>query len=669
MKESSISRRDFLVGAATTTLGIAATGLLSGCLTTGGASAAGIYKPGIYSATAHGIGTVTATVAFDSNRIIDVKLDLVGESEGVGQKAKDRLIQNILASQSGEVDAVSGATMTSSAVKEAVESCIGQAKGLIPIPIPSPSTASSSASGAQSWLGEAPKISDSAIVENWKMDLLIVGAGNGGLVAAAKAADLGLKFRIIESMSVVADTRSHVGAINSKYTYASGTEVDIGLYLSEFSRYTSGKCNQRVVKKFIAESGEMIEYVGKIVDQYGFNVVTNFDEWPAMEHETPYYAPPQEHMFVPRKDSKYASWSRNQILADYIAHKGSPVDFSTELVELLKAKDAVVGAIAKTSKGYVRIDAKNVILACGGYEGDDEMMIALQPLAAQVLVGHLNYPPDKGQGVKAALWAGADRDVEPAPMIFDRGIVKPGVDGGYQRQADGSYLLPGGYFQTSTEYNPGTQPFLKVNRRGERFANESSPYNDIVYAASHQPGHVYCQVYDADYKKYWEQFHTVGCSALPRLRPEVMSKLLEDYAAAGIIQKALTLEELADKLGFVGTEKATFLATCQRQNENFANGKDPDFYKPARRLSAIRSAPFYGVWMGGNILCTGDGIKINESMQALNKLEEVVPGLYCAGNTSGSFFAGNYPTMYAGTCVGRAMTESLVAVKVIAGID
>ena len=68
----------------------------------------------------------------------------------------------------------------------------------------------------------------------------------------------------------------------------------------------------------------------------------------------------------------------------------------------------------------------------------------------------------------------------------------------------------------SRQYNPGTQPFLKVNRNGERFANESCPYNDIVYAAAHQPGRVYAQICDANILEDAKRFHTIGCSAQTR---------------------------------------------------------------------------------------------------------------------------------------------------------
>ena len=99
-------------------------------------------------------------------------------------------------------------------------------------------------------------------------------------------------------------------------------------------------------------------------------------------------------------------------------------------------------------------------------------------------------------------------------MLFDRGIVAPGVDGGYvaSDSAFGGKAFPGPIRQ----YNPGTQPFLKVNRNGERFANESSPYNDIVYAAAHQPGRVYAQICDANILEDAKRFHTIGCSAQTR---------------------------------------------------------------------------------------------------------------------------------------------------------
>ncbi len=160
---------------------------------------------------------------------------------------------------------------------------------------------------------------------------------------------------------------------------------------------------------------------------------------------------------------------------------------------------------------------------------------------------------------------------------------------------------------------PGTQPFLKVNRNGERFANESSPYNDIVYAAAHQPGRVYAQICDANVLEDAKRFHTIGCSAQTRNGGEkYFQGKVDEAVAAGTLFVCDTIEELADKLGFTGEAKDTFLATVERYNELYDKQNDEDFGKPAYRLSAIRTAPFYGCWLGASLLTTEQGIAIND---------------------------------------------------------
>ncbi len=126
-------------------------------------------------------------------------------------------------------------------------------------------------------------------------------------------------------------------------------------------------------------------------------------------------------------------------------------------------------------------------------------------------------PADKGYGIRAAIWAGAHLDAEPAPVLFDRGLVAPGVDAGYadNGSAFGGKAFPG----TVGQYNPGSQPFLKVNRHGERFMNESQEYDNASHASFQQPGHVYAMIHDANFRSDVDRFHTIGCSALTRYIP------------------------------------------------------------------------------------------------------------------------------------------------------
>ena len=245
-------------------------------------------------------------------------------------------------------------------------------------------------------------------------------------------------------------------------------------------------------------------------------------------------------------------------------------------------------------------------------------------------------------------------------------LVRYGAGYVDSESAFGGKAFPG----TIRQYNPGTQPFLKVNRNGERFANESCPYNDIVYAAAHQPGRVYAQICDANILEDAKRFHTIGCSAQTRNGGEkYIQGKMDEAIEAGALFKCDTLDELADKMGFTGAAKDTFLATVERYNELYDKQNDEDFGKPAYRLSAIRTAPFYGCWLGASLLTTEQGIAINEKGQALDNDNKPMPGLYITGDMSGSFFANNYPCLMAGVAMGRTLTFAMKSIKQMAGLE
>ena len=294
-------------------------------------------------------------------------------------------------------------------------------------------------------------------------------------------------------------------------------------------------------------------------------------------------------------------------------------------------------------------------------------MEQLDPLGTSVTTACSYAPADKGYGIRAAIWAGAHLDAEAAPVLFDRGLVAPGVNSGYVESASsfGGKAFPG----TVGQYNPGSQPFLKVNRHGERFMNESQEYDNASHASFQQPGHVYAMIHDANFREDVDRFHTIGCSALTRYIPGMMESQLEQYEAEGLIMKADTIEELADKMGFTGADKDTFVATVARYNELYDMQKDEDFGKPASRLSAIKTAPFYGCWLGASLLCSLQGISITPNCQAKDDNNDPIPGLYITGDMSGSFFQNNYPCVMGGTACGRTLTFAIKAIKQMAGID
>ena len=673
---NKISRKGFLKIAAAAAMSGVTAGALAACNSASSSTAsgaAGQYIPGTYEGTAEGISsTVKVTMTFSDSAVTDVVVDTSGETASFGAAAADELREQLMAAGSAEIDGVSGSTITSDAVMKAAKSCYAQAKGEAVV-----SSVQLPTGDANDWLGKEPDIDVTAITETVDTDILIVGAGNGGMFAAAYAAANGLNFRVIEQNANVQDTRHWYGAIDSAAAKEAGEKpADRAKLLSEISRYASGKCDQRVVKTWINESAAMHDFMRSILeDKYGW--VCDFTSgseaaWPTenAEHNTDYLFPVQEHNYMASESA--SGLARNELLLQYIQELGYDVDFKTSLAKLEKNSEGrITGIIAQSTEDdhFIRYNAnKGVLLACGGFPGNPYMMEQLDPLGTSVTTACSYSPADKGYGIRAAVWAGANLDKEAAPMLFDRGVVAPGVDGGYvdSDTAFGGKAFPGKIRQ----YNPGTQPFLKVNRNGERFANESCPYNDIVYAAAHQPGRVYAQICDANILEDAKRFHTIGCSAQTRNGGEkYIQGKMDEAIEAGALFKCDTLDELADKMGFTGAAKDTFLATVERYNELYDKQNDEDFGKPAYRLSAIRTAPFYGCWLGASLLTTEQGIAINEKGQALDNNNQPMEGLYITGDMSGSFFANNYPCLMAGVAMGRTLTFAMKAVKQMAGLD
>lgn len=513
------------------------------------------------------------------------------------------------------------------------------------------------------WLGTAPQISEDDIVNTLETDLLIVGAGNAGMVAAATAADAGMDFIVCEKTGVLGTTRSWYGVCNSTQCVEAGEEADPMFMLNDLTRYSNGKANQRVIKNWIDNSAEMSDWLVDIMDGYGFDVYfetnTGNEQGAGGCH---YFCAPTQHNFNAREDcpEEYASTPRNMLLEDYIGQKGYSVNYEYDLVELVRDGDGpVTGAIFSTDEGYVQINAKNTILATGGYTGNYEMLEALNPMLVRCCTSTDGWTLNTGQGIKAAMWVGAEKDIEPTGMIWDRGLTEPGTPCGFVRDEE-----TGGWkFPHSGQFNPSSQPFLRVNAEGERFMNESGPYDWSVYSSVQQTNGTWHTVWDANFCDDVVKFDKLGCASLTIIMRDMYMEeggTFDQMAEEGTLVKADTLEELAEGLG---VPVDAFLATVERYNEIAESGVDTDFGKEDYRLSTLSTPPFYGITTGGCVLCTGDGVKINENMQVIDRQNKVIEGLYAAGDCSGSFFTGVYPELYPGLACGRTMTEARRAVQ------
>ncbi|PJI07240.1 MULTISPECIES: FAD-binding protein [Clostridium] len=278
-----------------------------------------------------------------------------------------------------------------------------------------------------------------------------------------------------------------------------------------------------------------------------------------------------------------------------------------------------------------------------------KLLKGLNPTAASNITSFPLTPGVTGDEIKVVKEIGALMDPIPTVMIFDRGAVKPGKEAGEPFEGKMFWL--------------GSQPFLKVNKFGERYTNESVPYDFCVHAASMQPGKVWCSIFDSNWMEDVLKFHTIGCSrvVLPKdnekhpcnFNTKIIEVMNEKLLKDGYMQQANTIEELAQKLML---PPETLKATITHYNELCEKGEDKDFRKAAFRMRPIAKVPFYGITVGGNLLCTLDGLRINTNMQILDKNMEPIKGLFAVGNDSGGFFAYSYPELTPGVAAGRSMT-------------
>jgi fumarate reductase flavoprotein subunit len=504
------------------------------------------------------------------------------------------------------------------------------------------------------WLGEAPEIAESDITDTWDYDVVVVGAGTSGLFATASAAEAGAKTLCIEKQAAAPGIRGTIGAVNSKYQAADGVEIDIPSLCHDMEHHMASNCNPRLLKLWAENSAEMIEWYGDLCEKAGRQFTYDADSDLA-EGETVYKHWPVGHVAI-NEEGRTAEDST--VLLDYCDQEGAEIKYWTTMVKLEQDESGRVTGLIATDENdnYVRINAsKGVIICTGGYGRNDDMLVALQPETIMMYSYNSAIPGTTGDGIKACLWAGASMDTTHTSMLFDRCPLRPDEIAGYEYNSNMFWM--------------GSQPWLKVNLNGERFCNESEPYDLTLHASLHQPGHTYCTLWDANYEDYIYQFKTQGCSRMfpfdngapvSAIPIEVAKQMNEGLLAAGYIQQADTIEELAEKLNIPADN---LVATVEHYNELVAAGEDTDFGKEPFRLSPLDTAPFYGVRQTGYMLCTMDGITIDENINALDKDGNPIEGLYVAGNDSGSYFANTYPDLVPGAAAGRSATFGRLAAK------
>lgn len=676
-----ISRRDFLKGTAAGAFSLAAAGVLgAGTKLTASAEEAAKYIPGTYTAKAQGLESeVTVTMTFDETSILDVVIDSSGETPELGGRAGPLLEQAILDAQGAEVDAVTGATITSNAVRTAVNDCIAQAQGAAPAATgDQPAAAASDAD----WLGEAPEISDADVEEEISADVLVIGCGVAGVAAVRSAAEKGATVIAVDKASGPQCRSGEYAVINGNVQHRWGRDIftkeDIDEMIDFHMMESSYKCKRSIISKWANNIGEVFDWW----------VAPNTELYYAEETRSPIPDENADNFLIPifKPLPEHYDWRKEAFpcyptSVEFLPNQGVNVNKNMEaavatgnveerygcFAEKLVMEDGrCTGAYlrnAKTGKYVLAHAAKGVILATGDYSQNDAMVQHFCPDVIENGIVRLFVNVDvegkmtnTGDGIKLGMWAGAAVQQDHAPMIHHMG--------------GGADLAGVGVM--------GNAGFLNLDMNGRRFMNEDLPGQQIENQIELQKGRKTWQIFDSNWPEqlpYMPAAHGGACYVEDYASAEDGPKnnqtyrnykspyQLEAAVADGRAIMADTLEELVAKM-YPDDEKAqqTALASIQRYNELAKKGSDDDFGKVASRMWALENGPYYAdQFECALLLVICGGLESDENCHTFDQDRNEIPGLYVAGNVQGNRFAHEYPITLKGVSHSMAMYYGYVA--------
>ncbi len=476
-----------------------------------------------------------------------------------------------------------------------------------------------------------------AIADTKDFDVVIVGAGASGVPAAITARKAGATVALIQKEATAISQGNTATGILLDTSDEAGVEAVVSRLLKDHQY--RGKREQ--VELWAKNSGEAIRWVLDLATAEGAQVSDTTMKWTAAIKEVNGY--PVDYLSIDFGPKPYNTGNGMQVLADYAAAQGVEIFYNTEAKQLVGDAAGVTGVIAEGPDGIVQFNAsKGVILATGDYQNDDDMMAYYLPDLANLGRKQMNKT---GDGHKMAVWAGgAIEDITHTKMLHD-------FDGGPGSMAD--------------------MPFLAVKTDGTRFCDETlgmSLMNNFLRSEADQGD--YNQIFDSNYMTAAAEWpgKLFDPEAIKVYMPE------EDVEKVGVFEdqigtyKADTLEELAGKLGI--TDTAAFVKSVERYNECVAAGKDLDFGKEGKWLTAIDTPPFYGIHRHVRVSAIVSGVNVGPNMEVLAaETGEPIPGLFAIGNTAGNFYGGVDYSMYMpGLSLGRAHTQGYVTGTYVANL-
>lgn len=604
------------------------------------------YKAGSYTASANGKnGAIKVEVTFTESSIKSVKVVGQSETAGIGDAALESMTKQILDKQSLAVDTVSGATTSSKAVLAAVEDCVKQAGGDV-------------AALKTKKDGEVSKKA-----EEVTYDIVVVGAGAAGTSAALAASEKSDKVLLVEKTESPMGAGTLAGgmfAAESSLQKKAGKTVSKKWLYDEYMKASSGYMDSILVRTIIDESSKTVDWL--INNGMQLNLV---DAGSGFSYKN-----------VGRPATLHGYNEGGKVAITKLIKKfqdnGGTVMFKTPATELIKDSNGKVSGVicTKADGGKLKVNAKAVILATGGFGGNVEML--KEQFGDKYTIGQV--ASCTGDGLKMAWSAGADEYGTATAHYFWETFKDE------EFQALISAL--GDQYFSITDFS--FYPHLRVNTLGKRFLDETTVTDFAIHGAQvhMQPKQTEYLILDTSvlnkiaqkgYASVEDHFGTFKNNRNfymefnePNDTDELIKKentptdytpLLKKAVGTGVVFSGSSIEELAKNMG---VDASTLAASVNQYNKAIELGKDDLFFSDTKHLVPIKDGPYYAVKFVARNLSTLGGVAINEKIEAIDTNGAAIPGLYVAGADAGGMYGMSYVDFEGGT-LGFAYTSGRLA--------
>ena len=483
------------------------------------------------------------------------------------------------------------------------------------------------------------------IAEERDFDVVVVGAGGGGMSAAIRAAQLGLSTVLLEQRSVTGGTTlftEGLFAVNSHIQKENGKNPpDLGYDLFTTAMdYHHWYADGALFRRYMDKSGENIAWLESVgVEFQGTGTMCDnvYNTWHQYKYE----------------EGQISGRTYVDNLTKAVTEAGATLVLGSEGVNIIQAEDGTVtGIIAKEEDKYIQYNAaKGVILATGGYSDNPDMIREfgknpdrIDPMGA----GGRN-----GFGINAARQAGGTLAPSPGCLVFYGGCI-PGV-------MYGTHLYCASAFQ----------PYFWINGNCDRFVNEYYAERNFCFSGNAQSmqDRVISIVTQAQMDNMYENGGTFGCGEYIHAG-EPLTELWEQFQAQkdkGSPHVHGPMETLDDVAAELGLDADKLKASIEKYNGYCANGVDEEFGKDAQYLFPLESGPYYAFELYAGIFTTVGGMKITPDAQVLDADAKPVPHLYAIGCDAGGIYGDSYDvSICEGSCQGFAVFSGKAAAEHIA---